>query len=622
MGWLLRSECSVGSGDLPSNGIPYKQGVRDVLLRAHEAFSRDPGTAWSWCPRGPARAPGAALLSPPPAQPSNWLQGSAEMVQPTGAAPRIPATGAAGGQSSLIPRSAAPCAQCGADGFESCAHRGQGSPPGEGRLSCFTVGSACERGGDLPTACRGGGGGGAGLGKHGWDSGATARDGADLGNDAVDDDEEEQEGGSSQDVPTRKRCEAPPLDALPFKHVRGGGVVGDWPSSDASAPLDLVAMLSVWQAALVECRVCFPCGPEGPGGSREAGKVAGAPLGAPPAAPGKGGPGAEWHHPNGKTGAVTAPKPGAQAGEPRGQDYTPWAKLFNTLVENPSQDDASLEVDMRPGLRLVMPPRSSFYASDIRDVRALIPDPPQPAFDLIVADPPWENKSAARQGTYATLPSRYLLSIPMRTLAHTTRGALLALWVTNREKLRRFVEGELFPAWGVTHVATWYWLKIAQDGSMLSPLDNPHHKPYEPILLGWVRPDTSNRHTCAHDAREPAAVSEQATEGVARCSCQEGSIGRDNAGTAPSFSPPLARQCASPLCKLVARIPDKLVIISPPRQHSRKPHLGRLLRQCLHVEQGDTRQLELFARELSAGWLSWGNEPLKFQSIDHFLEHT
>ena len=36
----------------------------------------------------------------------------------------------------------------------------------------------------------------------------------------------------------------------------------------------------------------------------------------------------------------------------------------------------------------------------------------------------------------------------------------MALWVTNREKLRGFVEKELFPAWGVSYLATFYWLKV------------------------------------------------------------------------------------------------------------------------------------------------------------------
>lgn len=60
---------------------------------------------------------------------------------------------------------------------------------------------------------------------------------------------------------------------------------------------------------------------------------------------------------------------------------------------------------------------------------------------------------------YQTLPNRFFLSLPVKQLSHT-EGALVALWVTNREKLRAFVENELFPKWGVKYMATMYWLKV------------------------------------------------------------------------------------------------------------------------------------------------------------------
>jgi len=47
---------------------------------------------------------------------------------------------------------------------------------------------------------------------------------------------------------------------------------------------------------------------------------------------------------------------------------------------------------------------------------------------------------------------------------------VLALWVTNRERHRRFVDTELLPAWGLHHVATWYWLKVTDDGQLVSSL--------------------------------------------------------------------------------------------------------------------------------------------------------
>jgi hypothetical protein len=60
---------------------------------------------------------------------------------------------------------------------------------------------------------------------------------------------------------------------------------------------------------------------------------------------------------------------------------------------------------------------------------------------------------------YPTLPNRYLLYLPVQELADPA-GALLVLWITNREKLRRFVEDELLPSWGVKDPTEFYWLKV------------------------------------------------------------------------------------------------------------------------------------------------------------------
>jgi hypothetical protein len=47
----------------------------------------------------------------------------------------------------------------------------------------------------------------------------------------------------------------------------------------------------------------------------------------------------------------------------------------------------------------------------------------------------------------------------VQELAHPA-GALVVLWVTNREKLRVFIEKELFPSWGVKDATMFYWLKV------------------------------------------------------------------------------------------------------------------------------------------------------------------
>ncbi|XP_057503913.1 methyltransferase-like protein 2 isoform X2 [Actinidia eriantha] len=189
-------------------------------------------------------------------------------------------------------------------------------------------------------------------------------------------------------------------------------------------------------------------------------------------------------------------------------------------------------------------------------------------FNFILVDPPWENSSAHQKLKYPTLPNRYFLSLPIRQLTHTG-GALLALWVTNREKLRAFVEKELFPSWGVKYMASLYWLKVNADGLLTSELDLFHHRPYECLLVGY---------------------------------CHGGAVDSE---CLSRFKP----------------IPDSQVFISVPGDYSRKPPIGELL---LEYVPGDkpARCIELFAREMIAGWTSWGNEPLHFQESRYFLKTT
>lgn len=92
-------------------------------------------------------------------------------------------------------------------------------------------------------------------------------------------------------------------------------------------------------------------------------------------------------------------------------------------------------------------------------------------------------------------------------------------------------------------------------------------------------------------------------------------------------------------------VPKDQVIISIPGDYSRKPpiggitintaffvltwneiHLYLFYRPALYPEllqkyvpgPKPGRCIELFAREMNPGWLSWGNEPLHFQESKHF----
>ncbi|EFN52846.1 hypothetical protein CHLNCDRAFT_36694 [Chlorella variabilis] len=155
-------------------------------------------------------------------------------------------------------------------------------------------------------------------------------------------------------------------------------------------------------------------------------------------------------------------------------------------------------------------------------------------------------------------------------------GCLVAMWVTNRERHRRFIEQELLPGWGLRHLATWHWLKVTDGGQPVGRLDIEHRRPYESLLLCWP----------AHLPDPPGAPAAPAAGG-------------DASGGS---------------CFHVLREP-LVVVAVPPASHSRKPHLGPLL---LPLLPDGARCLEMFARELHSGWTSWGNEGLKFQSKQRF----
>ncbi|KAI3673138.1 hypothetical protein L6452_39253 [Arctium lappa] len=157
---------------------------------------------------------------------------------------------------------------------------------------------------------------------------------------------------------------------------------------------------------------------------------------------------------------------------------------FGSLVANETNSD--MEADFLNS-KYIIPRKSSFYMSDLKKIHGLIPVKHDCGFNIIVVDPPWENRSASQKLKYPTLPNRYFLSLPIKRLAHAD-GALVALWVTNKEKLRIFVEKDLFPKWGVKYMATHYWLKVKPDGSLIGELNLFHHRPYECLILGYCYP--------------------------------------------------------------------------------------------------------------------------------------
>jgi len=60
------------------------------------------------------------------------------------------------------------------------------------------------------------------------------------------------------------------------------------------------------------------------------------------------------------------------------------------------------------------------------------------------------------------------------------------------------------------------------------------------------------------------------------------------------------------------------VLVGVPDLHSRKPNLKSIFEQVMKKEKYEA--LEVFARNLTAGWWGWGDEVLKFQSEEYWIE--
>ncbi|KAF6737678.1 Methyltransferase-like protein 4 [Oryzias melastigma] len=231
--------------------------------------------------------------------------------------------------------------------------------------------------------------------------------------------------------------------------------------------------------------------------------------------------------------------------------------LFSRVTEH-NQDCAAAVTLM--GQEYVIPPRTAFMLSDVTRMKPLVDY--EKIFDVIVMDPPWENKSLKRSRRYSSLPSSQLKRLPIPQLA--SPNCLVVTWVTNRPSHLRFVCDELYPHWNVQVVAKWFWVKVTTLGQFVFPLDSQHKKPYETLVLGRYRPSAS------------PSVSEM---------------------------------------KEVLIEDNRLIVSVPSALHSQKPSLSEVLKA--YIRPG-AECLELFARSLQPGWTSWGNEVLKFQHSSYF----
>jgi N6-adenosine-specific RNA methylase IME4 len=122
--------------------------------------------------------------------------------------------------------------------------------------------------------------------------------------------------------------------------------------------------------------------------------------------------------------------------------------------------------------------------------------------------------------------------------------------------------GGVFDALGMVPFEEWVWAKVTRGGEPVTPLDGVWRRPYEVLHLGRVR----------------------------------------SAEASPDSPEPVVRR----------------VVVAVPDLHSRKPCLKELF-ELLHMP-ADYHALEVFARNLTAGWHAWGNEAILFNWDGHWTD--
>jgi len=88
---------------------------------------------------------------------------------------------------------------------------------------------------------------------------------------------------------------------------------------------------------------------------------------------------------------------------------------------------------------------------------------PEGLVDVVFIDYPWPNASARRSKSYegVDIYDFYKIELPkILSKPAAAKPVLVAFWVTNHPKYRRFIKEKLMPAWSIGDAADWYWVKI------------------------------------------------------------------------------------------------------------------------------------------------------------------
>jgi len=226
---------------------------------------------------------------------------------------------------------------------------------------------------------------------------------------------------------------------------------------------------------------------------------------------------------------------------------------------------------------------------------------------------------------YSIVHYSSLTHFPIPQLCCPDHGTYVLVWVTNNPKFQMFVRDVLFKKWQLQYISTWHWLKVTNDFEVVIPFGSTHRKPYEPIMIGYKAPKTP--HLVSTTTTQSVSPNTTTQSGSSNATTQSITpnldsttmltyklhTDADSLSQVPLTEVPPSNSSTSSLTNILPS--THKTICSVPGRHSNKPNLRDILWDYLPE---NPNCLELFARNLTKGFTSWGNEVLKFQQAHYF----
>ncbi|EEH40198.1 hypothetical protein PAAG_02253 [Paracoccidioides lutzii Pb01] len=266
------------------------------------------------------------------------------------------------------------------------------------------------------------------------------------------------------------------------------------------------------------------------------------------------------------------------------------------IVQNPSSAQVILHIksekqqctpdgesSLPDYISINVPPKSTFVNCHLAPnaesrLSPILPLSSDTKFDFILMDPPWPNRSVRRSSHYKEHadPLQPIIESILQNHLHPHQ-AIVAIWITNSLKSRSVALNSLKTS-GLHPFEEWIWVKTTVDGRPAAPPDGLWRRPYEVLIL-------------AHKEKH-----------------------FDHEGNADKSAKVYEAK--------------RRVIVAVPDVHSRKPNLKGLIEDiCFSSPTTDSGQakgpgqgrrireysaLEVFARNLTAGWWGCGDEVIRF----------